>query len=62
MYVFLLKVIARDLSRNWLFVEIETQAKSKGFGFITYETDKATYACLEEPIKRVMVVMGCSSE
>ncbi|KNB44945.1 hypothetical protein JH06_3544 [Blastocystis sp. subtype 4] len=26
--------------------------KSKGFGFITYETDKATYACLEEPIKR----------
>ena len=29
MYVRLLKVIARDLSRNWLFVEIETLADRK---------------------------------
>ena len=49
MYVFLLKVIARDLSRNWLFVEIETQANQKGLVLSLMKQIKQPMPVLKNP-------------
>ncbi len=49
MYVFLLKVIARDLSRNWLFVEIETQANRKGLVLSLMKQIKQPMPVLKNP-------------
>ena len=49
MYVFLLKVIARDLSRNWSFVEIETQANRKGLVLSLMKQIKQPMPVLKNP-------------